>query len=167
MHSNSRSKATFRSAFQWTLALTFAISACTMPQSSTPQAARTVAPAPAQKDDAAQTAAATAAAQSWLAVVDQQKYVESWNFAAKIFQGAVIRETWVSSVTGVRGPLGQVLSRRLKSAEYKTSLPGVPDGKYVVIQFDTSFEHEAQAVETVTPMQESDGAWKVSGYFVK
>ncbi|HEX3698552.1 MAG TPA: DUF4019 domain-containing protein [Polyangia bacterium] len=34
-----------------------------------------------------------------------------------------------------------------------TTLPGAPDGKYVVIQFATSFERKKEAVETITPMQ--------------
>jgi hypothetical protein len=34
-------------------------------------------------------------------------------------------------------------SRKLKSATYKTSLPVAPDGQYVVIQYDSSFEHMA------------------------
>ena len=42
-----------------------------------------------------------------------------------------------------------------------------PDGHYVVIQYATTFEHKKSAVETITPMQEADGSWKVSGYFIK
>jgi hypothetical protein len=53
------------------------------------------------------------------------------------------------------------------SSEYKRALPGAPDGEYVVIRYDTQFEHKAHAVETVVPMRERDGSWKVSGYFVK
>jgi len=37
----------------------------------------------------------------------------------------------------------------------------------VVIQFDSSFEHKQTAVETVTPMLDTDGKWRVSGYFIK
>jgi ribosomal protein S17E len=37
----------------------------------------------------------------------------------------------------------------------------------VVIQFKTSFEHNPDAVETVTPMKDSDGQWRVSGYYIK
>lgn len=48
-----------------------------------------------------------------------------------------------------------------------TSLPGAPDGKYVVIQYDTSFENKKAAVETVTPMLDKDGKWRVSGYYIK
>jgi hypothetical protein len=37
--------------------------------------------------------------------------------------------------------------------------------EYVVIQYETQFEHHT-ATETVTPMLDKDGAWKVSGYFI-
>jgi hypothetical protein len=60
-----------------------------------------------------------------------------------------------------------MLSRKLKSAKYTTTLPGAPDGEYVVIQFDSSFEHKQSAVETITPMLDKDGKWRVSGYFIK
>ncbi len=44
---------------------------------------------------------------------------------------------------------------------------GAPDGEYVVIQFETSFEHKRSAIETVTPMMDRDGKWRVSGYYIK
>jgi ribosomal protein S17E len=40
-------------------------------------------------------------------------------------------------------------------------------GEYVVIQFETSFENKKTAVETVTPMMDKDGIWRVSGYYIK
>jgi len=48
-----------------------------------------------------------------------------------------------------------------------TDLPNAPKGKYVVIQFKTSYRNKKDAIETVTPMKERDGGWKVSGYFIK
>ena len=112
-------------------------------------------------------ALATKEAKAWLAVVDQGKYGDSWDTAAALFKSAVTRDAWSNAAASVRGPLGKVASRKLKSAKFATTLPGAPDGKYVVIQFATSFERKKAAVETITPMQEPDGAWKVSGYFVK
>lgn len=70
-------------------------------------------------------------------------------------------------VSVARKPLGAVLSRTFKLAKYSTSLPGAPDGQYVVIQYDTSFENKKSAVETITPMLDRDGQWRVSGYFIK
>jgi hypothetical protein len=66
-----------------------------------------------------------------------------------------------------RKPLGRTISRKLKNKTYATSLPGAPDGEYVVIQYQTRFEHKASAIETITPMLDEDGKWRVSGYFIK
>jgi hypothetical protein len=111
--------------------------------------------------------AAQASAESWLKLVDNGEYAASWEQAAKVFKGAVQQADWVKMSGGVRTPLGKVISRKLKSREYAEKLPGGPDGKYVVIQYDTVFEHKASAVETVTPMADPDGAWRVSGYFIR
>jgi hypothetical protein len=67
----------------------------------------------------------------------------------------------------VRKPLGKLISRSIKDATHTTSLPGAPDGEYVVIQFQTSFENKKSAIETITPMMDPDGVWRVSGYFIK
>ena len=61
----------------------------------------------------------------------------------------------------------RLLSRNLKSAAFTKTLPGAPDGEYVVIQYDSSFEHKQSAAETITPMLDKDGEWKVSGYYIK
>ena len=111
--------------------------------------------------------AAQAAAESWLKLVDEGSYKASWEQAARIFKSAVGQAQWEGAVAGVRSPLGKVVSRKLKSREYKEQLPGAPDGRYVVIQYDTVFANKAAAVETVTPMADSDGAWRVSGYFIR
>jgi hypothetical protein len=60
-----------------------------------------------------------------------------------------------------------VQSRKLKSATYSKTLPGAPDGEYVVIKYNTSFANKASAVETISPMLDKDGTWRVSGYFIK
>jgi hypothetical protein len=111
--------------------------------------------------------AAQAAATSWLAMVDGGQYAGSWQNAATYFKGAVTEAQWKQSIEAVRKPLGALVLRKLKSAKQAKSLPGAPDGEYVVLQFDTVFENKKEAVETVTPMLEKDGNWKVSGYFIK
>jgi hypothetical protein len=85
--------------------------------------------------------AATKSAEAWLSLVDQGRYGESWDAAAKVFQGALTRDKWKEALGSARAPLGGLVSRRVQSAEYRTSLPGAPDGKYVVVQFDTTFQN--------------------------
>ncbi len=114
-----------------------------------------------------QEIAALRAARTWLAVVVTGNYDESWQAAAGYFRTAVGKEQWRQAMEGVRRPLGNLLTREPKGKTYMTELPGAPDGQYVVIQFDTAFENKRAAVETVTPMLEDDGSWRVTGYFIK
>ena len=110
---------------------------------------------------------ARTAAEAWLKLIDAGDAGASWDQAAKLFKGAVTKEQWVQALAGVRPPLGKVISRKLASRQYSEKLPGAPDGKYVTIQYDTVFENKASAVETITPMLDPDGVWRVSGYFIR
>ena len=85
---------------------------------------------------------AVTVAEKWLGLVDEGKYVESWKKAAEYFRNAVKQEQWEESMLAVRKPLGKLVSRKVKSSSYKKSLPGAPDGEYVVIQFETSFTNK-------------------------
>ena len=116
---------------------------------------------------AQQEKAAVASAEKWLAAVDKGKYTDSWQEAAAFFKNAVTKEQWKQSMLSFRKPLGRLVSRKVQSTLYKTTLPGAPDGKYVVITFETVFENKASAIETVTPMFDKDGTWRVSGYYIK
>ena len=121
-------------------------------------------------DEAAEKAAEKAAQQAakvWLASLDAGDYAESWKQSSSLFQSKVTEKQWETAARGARAPCGKVLSRKVKSVEFKRSLPYAPDGEYVVIQYETSFENKKEAVETVTPMKDTDGAWRVSGYYVR
>jgi len=111
--------------------------------------------------------AAKKSAESWLAVVDKGDYAASYDEAASIFKLAITKEDWLQKVRAARSPLGKMISRKLKRMQYETTLPGAPDGEYVVIQYDTSFENKRSAVETITPTLDKDGQWRVSGYFIR
>ena len=111
--------------------------------------------------------AAVGAAEAWLSLVDGEKFAESWEEAAQFFKGTVQMEQWIQTMQSMRKPFGKNISRELKSKRYRTALPGAPDGEYVVIQFKASFENKKSAIETITPMLDKDGQWRVSGYFMK
>lgn len=119
------------------------------------------------KGNPAAETAAVAAAQSWLSLVDAEQYGDSWDQAAQVFQSAISKEQWLQAMQTTRKPFGANLTRELKSKRYLTSLPGAPDGEYVVIQFTASFQNKKSAVETITPMLDKDGTWRVSGYYMK
>ena len=110
---------------------------------------------------------ATASAEQWLNIVDDSNYIDSWKESSEYFKQSVTQDQWVQAVQAVRKPLGKLVSRKVMSTSYTTSLPGAPDGEYVVIQFNTSFENKKSGIETVTPKLDKDGMWRVSGYYIK
>jgi len=118
----------------------------------------------AQSDSLAQ---AKKASQAWLALVDAGKYGESWEAAAQDFKNAVSPGQWIMKVSAARGPLGKLISRKLVKSEPMKNPPKAPPGDYVGLQYQSSFEHLKSAFETVVPMRDRDGQWRVSGYIVR
>jgi hypothetical protein len=107
------------------------------------------------------------AAETWLKLVDEGKYAESWAAAAPLFKDAVTSEQWQQAAGAARTPLGPLVSRALKSRQLTHTLPGAPDGLYVVIQYDSAFKNKTAAVETITCLRGDKATWKVTGYFVR
>jgi hypothetical protein len=112
-------------------------------------------------------AEATEGAAAWLKHLDKGMYDETWTSSASLVKKAVTRDQWVQSMESARRMFGDLVGRQLKSANYVTTLPGAPDGHYVVFEYKTEFENKKSAVETLTVMKDSDGQWRVSGYYIK
>ena len=107
------------------------------------------------------------AAEAWLALVDAEDYDQSWETAAAFFKQNVSKQQWARMAAKARKPFGALKSRELAGSRVETSLPGAPDGEYVVMQYKAVYANKAKAVETITPMKDPDGVWRVSGYFIR
>jgi len=108
----------------------------------------------------------TSAAQQWLNIVDAGKYNESWQSADAFFQTQLSQNKWHNALKSIRTPLGKVISRKELSSKEYSSLPGVPDGEYLVIQFQTQFQNKKSSTETLT-LSKSSGQWLPVGYFIQ
>lgn len=93
-------------------------------------------------------------------------YGESWQKADSFFKSQLSKKQWNSALKGIRTPLGKVISRTELSAKEYSSLPGVPDGEYLVIQFQTDFQNKKASTEILT-LSKSSGQWLTVGYFIK
>ena len=111
--------------------------------------------------------AARAAGDSWLELLDQGRFAESWDSAAAAFKEAVAKDLWEQQVTAARAPFEPFGERDLLNATYANSPPNAPPGEYVVLQYKTAVSEGRTVTETVVPMKQDDGSWRVSGYFVK
>jgi len=106
------------------------------------------------------------AATQWLAVVDNGDYALSWQQSDAFFKENVSQDLWVSKLGEVRTPLGDVKSREQVNRKTFDSLPQLPKGEYVLLQFNTDFVNRPESTETVT-LKKSDQQWLVIGYFIQ
>jgi len=111
--------------------------------------------------------AVESSARAWLNLPDNGKYAESWKNASTLFQAKKSESDWGKNIKAIRSPLGTMKSRHIATAHLATSLPDMPDGEYVIVQFYTSFEHQTLALETVTTVKEQDDTWRVSEYLIE
>ncbi len=105
---------------------------------------------------------------AWLVEIDAGNYGKSHELASKILREAVTPKNWEQMLEQVRTPLGMGSPpRKPVKIEDLKSLPGMPDGDYRIVKFETSFPKKPSAIEIVSLTKESDGVWRVSGYFIK
>jgi CubicO group peptidase (beta-lactamase class C family) len=104
--------------------------------------------------------------EAWLGVMDQGDYARSWEMAGESFRKEVTKDTWVAMSKQVRQPLGNLISRKVKSAQHTEKLPELPPGSYFVAVFDTAFAELESAAETVIFAKEKKDQWKAAGYLI-
>lgn len=122
----------------------------------------------AKKPDQQRVEASTKAAMSFLELVDQAQYEQSWNTAADYLKNEVPLDQWTAKLTQVRTAAGKHLERHEEKSFYtKEQKEGLPEGEYMVYIYASKFANKADVTETVTVMLEQDGNWRVAGYFIE
>jgi len=114
-----------------------------------------------------QEEAALDATLKWLVLLDTGKWDRSWIEAAQSFQDVVDRGEWTETIELIRAPLGDLLSREILTIQYTDNLPDAQEGKYFIIQFESSFANKDNAIETLLPSLEEDKGWRISGYYIR
>ena len=104
----------------------------------------------------------------FLRLIDTKKYAESWDVASEYFKQGVSRSEWATQITRLRDPMGDVASRKLRSAEPQTNPPAAPPGEYLLMTYETVFASQgAPRTETLPLIKGADGRWRAVGYFVR
>jgi Protein of unknown function (DUF4019) len=107
-------------------------------------------------------------ARDWLALTDKADAAGSRDAAGAKFKEAVNVDNWADALAKARVPLGETEQRAVLSTKFDTTLPdGGPTGDFVLIIYRTSFAKKPESTETVTLERESDGNWRVIGYFIR
>ena len=108
--------------------------------------------------------AALRAADAWLKLKDQEKYDQCWEQSSALSKKSVSKEDVVKLQKELLKKMGKVESRIRVSRQFESSLPGAPAGEYVFIEYQAKYSILKDTIETVIPMLDKDGVWRVSGY---
>jgi Protein of unknown function (DUF4019) len=122
-----------------------------LPQAMTTQAQQ-------KAEDLAQKSVGT-----WLGLTDSGKYPESWDEASSFFKSKISKDFWTSKLQQTCSPLGALKSRKLATAKYIKNPPNAPEGEFVILTFDTSFDQLPSSTETVSMALDKDGKWRAAG----
>src|SRR5262245_19948355 len=105
-----------------------------------------------------------AAAASWMAIHQSGDYAKAWDQAGPLLKGKLTKQEWIDASERIALFNGKVLSRTIKSVEVVDRLPGFPEGKHAIVEFDTQFAANGTKVEVMVLGLEPDGVWRVSAY---
>ena len=115
---------------------------------------------------AAEELAAERQALGFLGYLDHGRYADSYAYTGMLIRASNDRDAFAAQIKKARAGTGALQSRNLIDASYATSVPGAPEGQYVLLHYQASFANRPEAVETLT-LAFAKGYWRVSGYYIK
>jgi hypothetical protein len=104
-------------------------------------------------------------AKQWLLYIDGGDYTKGWVRAGSPFKAQITASVLQSKISPTREPLGAILQRTLSHVTYSNTAPGLPDGKYAVVEYNSRFANGSALDETVW-LDFEDGHWLVIAYFI-
>jgi len=107
-----------------------------------------------------------AESKKWLGLIDAGKAGAAWDRADASLRASVTRAKWIDGIVALRKPYGRLKAREMLQVARAHSLPGLPDGDYAIIQFDTEFANGRHATEMVT-WTLTGTSWRVAGYQIR
>lgn len=113
-----------------------------------------------------QLATSAIAAKSWVDLVDQGRYGESWDTASSLLKRTMSKAEWQRVLDATRKPLGAVASRTIADQRMAPNPKGLPPGDYMVLLYSTAFTAKPKGKELITMEKGSDGQWRVMTYLV-
>lgn len=104
-------------------------------------------------------------AKQWLILIDDQNYADAFRQMGAAARSKSSEQEFAAKISAERAPLGAMSSRTLKDVNAAKTLPGMRDGQYTIVRYDSSFARKTDAVESVTLVSEN-GAWSVVSYSI-
>ena len=107
-----------------------------------------------------------APAYTWLELLDDGRYYQTWQYASEGFKQRIDASQWDQVLKGTRSKLGDLTNRNLTGYGKRQKFSGLPDGEYWVLKFASEFE-KASSLSEILVLTEEQGQLKVTAYFIQ
>ena len=105
------------------------------------------------------------AAYKWLAVIDEGRYYQSWQYAGELFKSRIEASQWDQVLKGTRSKLGALQNRTLSGYGKRQQFSNLPEGDYLVLKFSSQFE--TAALSEILVLTNERGELRVVAYFIQ
>lgn len=107
-----------------------------------------------------------APAYTWLELLDNGRYYQTWQYASQGFKQRIDAAQWDQVLKETRSRLGALTLRNLTGYGKRQQFSGLPDGEYWVLKFTSKFE-AASSLSEILVLTEEHGQLKVTAYFIQ
>ncbi len=105
-------------------------------------------------------------AENFVIKIDSEQYKEAYSKASPLLRSLSTEEEWIKQIKPIRTILGPVSHRSIKAIKKTEAYPGLPDGQYVLVYFETEMKNKGKAAEIVLIVK-TDNAWQPCSYLIK
>jgi hypothetical protein len=109
---------------------------------------------------------ALAKAESFVVILDNRNYGEAYLQSSDLLKLRTPQKEWIEQQKTAFHLLGDVQKRQLMAVKARDIYPGLPDGNYLIVCFETRTAHKARAIEVVL-LREEETDWRVCNYSIR
>jgi hypothetical protein len=120
----------------------------------------------AENSQGAAEQAAQRQALGFLGYLDQGRFADSYAYTGVLMRNQLDPQTYAAKIENMRAGVGALQGRQLIDANPTNTVPGAPEGQYIVLHYHANYQNLNDAVETIT-LAYAKGYWRVIGYYIK
>ena len=106
-------------------------------------------------------------AEIFLTQLDQNQFSSAWQLTSPLFRMLTDEAGWKQKQQVLRQAYGPLKNRRFMRLSYRATYAHSPDGSYVIIQYQSQFEHKAETNETVVFSCQTDSDCDIREYVLR
>lgn len=104
--------------------------------------------------------------ETFISHLDNRHYEQAYRQTSRLLRIQANEEEWIKEQDIAFQLLGDVLDRQMTTLKSREAYPGMPDGHYLIVAYETRTLHKSKAVEVILLMEEEQ-SWKVCKYSIR